>query len=112
MDPDKCSICLTTIQNNDSYKLKCGHVFRKECILKWQNASIKEDGSFPCPICRSSNPCMRIPADVTIILPHYKQKIRKNDDCEYSMGNLIFACYFFLALIVLYCFALLSLAPR
>ena len=67
MDNNLCSICLTNIIN-DSYKLKCGHVFHKKCILKWQKKSKKEDGSFSCPICRNENSYIRLPDDNTILI--------------------------------------------
>lgn len=40
-----CSICLETCEKNKrACKLKCNHVFHRECIKKWDGGS--------CPNCR------------------------------------------------------------
>jgi hypothetical protein len=45
----ECIICLNSFEeNNPKYRLNCGHLFHKECILEWGVKSEK------CPICRES----------------------------------------------------------
>ena len=48
---EQCSICLTDLnklenKNIELIKLKCGHKFDKECIMKWLNTHNT------CPLCR------------------------------------------------------------
>ncbi len=45
---DKCVICIENFVKNDMVtKLKCCHIFHKNCIIEWiKNKSI-------CPVCRN-----------------------------------------------------------
>ena len=43
---EECSICYEAIKSEDSVKLKCKHVFHKECMEQW----VKKSGT--CPLCR------------------------------------------------------------
>jgi len=43
---EECSICCESIKNMDTIKLKCKHIFHKECIEKW----VEKSGT--CPLCR------------------------------------------------------------
>ena len=40
-----CSICLSTINENDKYTLECGHIFHTKCIVTWFRNS---NGNCPC----------------------------------------------------------------
>jgi len=47
----KCSICWENVPSTNSAKhkrLKCGHAFHFDCILKWFKTSDE------CPVCRSN----------------------------------------------------------
>lgn len=44
----KCSISMLPIKKGDTYsELPCGHIFHKDCIMKW----LKEY-NYKCPVCR------------------------------------------------------------
>ena len=44
-----CSICLGEyIDDRKMSRLKCGHIYHKECIMKWINNNNNE-----CPLCRT-----------------------------------------------------------
>ena len=43
---EDCSICLESIKENE-YKLSCGHLYHKNCILAWYFKKAI------CPLCRS-----------------------------------------------------------
>jgi len=43
---DECSICYERISEKESVKLKCKHVFHKDCMEQW----VKKSGT--CPLCR------------------------------------------------------------
>ena len=46
-----CSICANTLDGDDKYvKLKCNHIFHKNCITKWLNSSKKSNNY--CPDCK------------------------------------------------------------
>jgi hypothetical protein len=45
----ECSICLSTQKSRIFIKLKCGHLFDKDCILTWLSQRKT------CPMCRSSD---------------------------------------------------------
>lgn len=51
-----CSICLAEYQHDDSISRSinpdCEHLFHKDCILDWLVASIEQQSSPECPICR------------------------------------------------------------
>ena len=40
-----CAVCLSNINENESYKLECGHIFHTGCIVKWFRNS---NGNCPC----------------------------------------------------------------
>ena len=40
-----CAVCLSTINEKESYKLECGHVFHTNCIVQWFRNS---NGNCPC----------------------------------------------------------------
>ena len=42
----ECSICYENISTSESVKLKCNHIFHKECMEQW----VKKSGT--CPLCR------------------------------------------------------------
>ena len=48
---DTCSICLEQFNDFDKISTNCEHVFHKECIRKWKDAS--EYNDFSCPLCRT-----------------------------------------------------------
>ena len=44
-----CSICLMDVEkDNEIFKIKCNHVFHKDCLEKWL-----EEYNYLCPICRT-----------------------------------------------------------
>ena len=43
---EECSICYENISTSESVKLKCNHIFHKECMEQW----VKKSGT--CPLCR------------------------------------------------------------
>jgi hypothetical protein len=43
---EDCAICYETLKDSDVIKLKCDHIFHKDCIEKW----IEKSGT--CPLCR------------------------------------------------------------
>jgi hypothetical protein len=42
---EMCAVCLSNINENESYKLECGHIFHTDCIVKWFRNS---NGNCPC----------------------------------------------------------------
>ena len=45
---DNCSICLEYYKSNDIIsKIKCGHMFHKECLKPWIDSE-----NYNCPLCR------------------------------------------------------------
>lgn len=47
---ERCSICLENYQKNETIlKLKCKHIFHKECIKEWFHKKKQEE----CPLCRN-----------------------------------------------------------
>ena len=48
----RCSVCLGDIEENDKYKLDCGHVFHTRCIVQW----FRSCSGGPCPNCRAREP--------------------------------------------------------
>ncbi len=47
-DNSKCPISLQKFEDEDKIiKLKCGHIFKEECIKEWLSES-----SNKCPVCR------------------------------------------------------------
>ena len=42
---EMCAVCLSIINEKDSYKLECGHVFHTNCIVQWFRNS---NGNCPC----------------------------------------------------------------
>jgi hypothetical protein len=56
---ENCAICLSALlEGEQKHTLFCTeseacHVFHWECIKKWEQISIKEDGSVMCPLCRT-----------------------------------------------------------
>ena len=42
---EMCAVCLSSINENTSYKLECGHIFHTDCIVKWFRNS---NGNCPC----------------------------------------------------------------
>lgn len=59
-----CSICLDTLENQDTYKLSCGHEFHTRCYL-----NIIHSNNFnifiKCPLCRELNINTEKPYDNT-----------------------------------------------
>ncbi|CAD8151984.1 unnamed protein product [Paramecium octaurelia] len=55
-DNDKCIICLMSLNhyNNQTIKIRCGHVFHRNCIVEWcqKQISSKKDHQSDCPYCR------------------------------------------------------------
>ncbi len=47
----ECSICLDSL-GMDHLKTVCNHIFHRECIERWDEASPKNG----CPLCRQPNP--------------------------------------------------------
>ena len=52
---DNCAICLEEI-NTKCVKLKCNHVFHKNCIKKWIDETRKTGNNFDmnCPLCKTN----------------------------------------------------------
>jgi hypothetical protein len=46
---DNCSICLLTMENTNTVKTICKHIFHKHCIMK----NINEYKNKNCPLCRT-----------------------------------------------------------
>ena len=42
---DLCVICMSSMTEDNSYKLSCTHRFHTDCIIKWFRSS---DGNCPC----------------------------------------------------------------
>ena len=42
---EMCAVCLSNINENEGYKLECGHIFHTDCIVKWFRNS---NGNCPC----------------------------------------------------------------
>ena len=42
---DLCVICMSSMTEDNSYKLSCNHTFHTDCIIKWFRSS---DGNCPC----------------------------------------------------------------
>ena len=52
-----CPVCYQPLGDND-YKIKCGHIFHRECLLQ----SVKIEKKRSCPYCRDSfNPIICLP---------------------------------------------------
>ena len=46
---ENCSVCMMKlVKDQEVSELKCGHIFHKECIMKW----LKEY-NYKCPVCRA-----------------------------------------------------------
>lgn len=43
---ERCSICLEDFSDNVILKLRCNHLFHRNCIYNWFNFDIR------CPLCR------------------------------------------------------------
>lgn len=49
LEGETCSICIDEFDlRHQIYKLECGHVFHKECILRWMNTETR------CPLCNKT----------------------------------------------------------
>jgi len=49
LEGETCSICIDEFDSQHQiYKLECGHVFHKECILRWMNNESR------CPLCNKT----------------------------------------------------------
>ena len=53
----ECSICLMEMEMLDIERLRCEHMFHRECLSKWMNTKNI------CPTCRSMGCCVRILSD-------------------------------------------------
>tara|TARA_B110000208_G_C11783628_1_gene434768 strand:+ start:2204 stop:2533 length:330 start_codon:yes stop_codon:yes gene_type:complete len=54
---NQCSICLEENNIKKSFKLKCNHIFHRECIKKWYkqvNNNYEYTLEFTCPLCKTS----------------------------------------------------------
>ena len=51
---NECSICLSTINDNDIYKLSCNHIFHKSCFYKCMYSN-NMNIFIRCPLCREMN---------------------------------------------------------
>ena len=49
---DDCCICMEKTSNENWTKINCGHMFHKNCLLKWINS--RRENSKTCPICRNT----------------------------------------------------------
>ena len=54
-----CAICLTFMNIQDIERLKCKHMFHRDCLSVWMNLSHN------CPTCRSKECCVRIPEELS-----------------------------------------------
>lgn len=52
----QCSICLDDVlENENSTRTSCGHVFHKNCLESWINQSRAQNSDiYSCPLCRSN----------------------------------------------------------
>ena len=53
-DERDCSICLGSMEMHDIERLRCGHMYHRECLSIWM--VLKNQ----CPTCRSKGCCVRI----------------------------------------------------
>jgi len=61
-----CTICLLNFEPGDQYrKIKCNHIFHKECLDHWLNTS----GKKTCPFCRAS-----VHGDYKVPTNHYSER--------------------------------------
>lgn len=49
-----CVICLGIMEIEDIERLRCNHIFHRECLSTWMNTK------YNCPTCRSKGCCVRI----------------------------------------------------
>ena len=49
---EECFMCGSFFSQKDTWVLKCGHGFHKECLEDWFNHSTTNYGEKECPICR------------------------------------------------------------
>ena len=49
-----CPICMGSMEINEIERLRCGHMFHRECLSAWMNLK------YNCPSCRSKGCCVRI----------------------------------------------------
>ena len=54
MNEDLCVICLSTLNEDDTYNLSCNHKFHTKCIIDWFRSESSK-GNCPC--------CMNIPTN-------------------------------------------------
>ena len=54
MNEDLCVICLSTLNEDDTYKLSCNHKFHTKCIIDWFRSE-SSNGNCPC--------CMDVPVN-------------------------------------------------
>jgi len=50
----ECLICMNTMKIEDIERLRCQHIFHRECLLTWME--IRQN----CPLCRKKECCIRI----------------------------------------------------
>ncbi len=60
-----CTICLSSLHNNNNITLQCYHTFHNDCINEWFNNEATTKLNNTCPICRTNI------KSVTIIIPTY-----------------------------------------
>ena len=90
---DTCAICGFTFldvekprfTSNDIYKTKCGHVFHKQCIIKWCDVCNEKGEICTCPICRAEvelNPKRYVPPVKPVVLPSRRADEDEDDELD------------------------------
>lgn len=52
-DENACVICLENLNDEQSIRFHCGHIFHIHCILEWIYSLFVRNADISCPICRS-----------------------------------------------------------
>jgi hypothetical protein len=48
---DECAICLICLSKEKCVKLKCGHIYHKQCFILYMNTNKKYNRQTYCPFC-------------------------------------------------------------